>query len=181
MVRRPDGRDEPDWASKIHLSGAPVYYHNYLLGELMASQMSAAARRGIPRGSSIAGQEAVGRFFREHIFRPAPRWTGTSSWCTPPARAVAAVLRGGVRGVGPPPPASLRDASPSPKNCLGEGVFAWIGCGAGGFGAWAGTGSHVGRPLRVTARRAWGWRGGRGGQTRKGLPLPKASVRAGGR
>ncbi|HLM67469.1 MAG TPA: M2 family metallopeptidase, partial [Longimicrobium sp.] len=42
MVRRPDGRDEPDWASKIHLSGAPVYYHNYLLGELMASQMSAA-------------------------------------------------------------------------------------------------------------------------------------------
>jgi peptidyl-dipeptidase A len=70
MVRRPDGRDEPDWASKIHLSGAPVYYHNYLLGELMASQMSAAARRGIPRGRSIAGQEPVGRFFREHIFRP---------------------------------------------------------------------------------------------------------------
>ncbi|HEY0151407.1 MAG TPA: M2 family metallopeptidase [Longimicrobium sp.] len=70
MVRRPDGRDEPDWASKIHLSGAPVYYHNYLLGELMASQMSAAARRGIPRGRSIAGQEAVGRFFREQIFRP---------------------------------------------------------------------------------------------------------------
>lgn len=70
MVRRPDGRDEPDWASKIHLSGAPVYYHNYLLGELMASQMSAAARRGIPRGRSIAGQEPVGLFFRERIFRP---------------------------------------------------------------------------------------------------------------
>ncbi|HEX8213195.1 MAG TPA: M2 family metallopeptidase [Longimicrobium sp.] len=70
MVRRPDGRDEPDWASKIHLSGAPVYYHNYLLGELMASQMSAAARRGIPRGRSIAGEEPVGRFFRERIFRP---------------------------------------------------------------------------------------------------------------
>ena len=70
MVRPPDGRDEPDWASKIHLSGAPVYYHNYLLGELMASQISAAARRGIPRGRSIAGQEAVGRFFRERIFQP---------------------------------------------------------------------------------------------------------------
>jgi hypothetical protein len=29
----PTGRDEPDWAAKIHLSGAPapVYYHNYLL------------------------------------------------------------------------------------------------------------------------------------------------------
>ena len=70
MIRRPEGRDEPDWASKIHLSGAPVYYHNYLLGELMASQMSAAARRDTPRGRSIAGQESVGRFFREKIFRP---------------------------------------------------------------------------------------------------------------
>ena len=70
MIRRPDGRDEPDWAAKIHLSGAPVYYHNYLLGELMASQMSAAARRDIPPGRSIAGQESVGRFFRERIFQP---------------------------------------------------------------------------------------------------------------
>jgi peptidyl-dipeptidase A len=70
MIRRPDGRDEPDWASKIHLSGAPVYYHNYLLGELMASQISAAARRDIPRGRSIAGQQSVGAFFRERIFRP---------------------------------------------------------------------------------------------------------------
>jgi len=70
LVRRPEGRDEPDWASKIHLSGAPVYYHNYLLGELMASQMSAAARREVPGGreASIAGQESVGRFFRERIF-----------------------------------------------------------------------------------------------------------------
>ena len=70
MIRRPEGRDEPDWAAKIHLSAAPVYYHNYLLGELMASQMSAAARRDIPRGHSIAGQESVGRFFREKIFLP---------------------------------------------------------------------------------------------------------------
>jgi peptidyl-dipeptidase A len=70
MIRRPEGRDEPDWAAKIHLSAAPVYYHNYLLGELMASQMSAAARRGIPGGRGIAGQDSVGQFFREKIFRP---------------------------------------------------------------------------------------------------------------
>lgn len=31
-------RDEPDWASKIHFVIAPVYYHNYLLGEVLASQ-----------------------------------------------------------------------------------------------------------------------------------------------
>ncbi|MFA5744403.1 MAG: M2 family metallopeptidase, partial [Candidatus Nanoarchaeia archaeon] len=32
-------RDKPDWASKTHLATAPAYYHNYLLGELLASQL----------------------------------------------------------------------------------------------------------------------------------------------
>jgi peptidyl-dipeptidase A len=72
MVRRPDGRDPAgtDWAAKIHLSLSPVYYHNYLLGELMASQISAHARREVPQGRSIAGQPSVGRFLRERIFAP---------------------------------------------------------------------------------------------------------------
>jgi peptidyl-dipeptidase A len=38
QVRRPDERDAPDWASKIHIVSAPVYYQNYLYGELVASQ-----------------------------------------------------------------------------------------------------------------------------------------------
>lgn len=38
-VTRPEGRRAPDWASKIHFSVAPVYYQNYLLGEMMASQL----------------------------------------------------------------------------------------------------------------------------------------------
>jgi peptidyl-dipeptidase A len=38
-IRRPEGRKAPDWASKIHFSVAPVYYHNYMLGEMMASQL----------------------------------------------------------------------------------------------------------------------------------------------
>ncbi len=59
LVRRPDGRDEPDWATKIHLSLAPVYYHNYLLGELMASQITTAIRH---RG----GDE--GAFLRNELF-----------------------------------------------------------------------------------------------------------------
>lgn len=70
MVRRPDGRDAPDWAAKIHLSLSPVYYHNYLLGELMASQISAASRAGVPAGKSIAGEPSVGAFLRERIFAP---------------------------------------------------------------------------------------------------------------
>jgi len=39
MLRRPEGRHGPDWASKIHFCVAPVYYHNYMLGEMMASQL----------------------------------------------------------------------------------------------------------------------------------------------
>src|SRR5207249_1821095 len=35
-VKRPEDRRGPDWASKIHFSVAPVYYQNYLLGEIMA-------------------------------------------------------------------------------------------------------------------------------------------------
>lgn len=38
-VPRPEGRSAPDWACKVHVALAPVYYHNYLLGDLMASQL----------------------------------------------------------------------------------------------------------------------------------------------
>ncbi|MFN7036657.1 MAG: hypothetical protein ACK4SN_09840, partial [Bellilinea sp.] len=34
-----DRRGKPDWAAKIHFGTNPVYYQNYLLGEMMASQM----------------------------------------------------------------------------------------------------------------------------------------------
>jgi len=69
-IRRPEGRSAPDWASKIHFSLSPVYYHNYLLGELMASQVSAAARRSVPEGRSISGHPEVGGFLRDKIFSP---------------------------------------------------------------------------------------------------------------
>jgi len=44
LVHRPDGRHAPDWAAKIHLAAAPVYYQNYLYGELFASQLDATLR-----------------------------------------------------------------------------------------------------------------------------------------
>ncbi len=39
LLKMPAGRDEPDWAAKIHIALYPCYYHNYLLGELLASQL----------------------------------------------------------------------------------------------------------------------------------------------
>lgn len=70
MIRRPDNRDEPDWAAKIHLSNAPVYYHNYLLGELMASQLAAHLERAVLVGGAgrISGDDRVGTFLRERLF-----------------------------------------------------------------------------------------------------------------
>lgn len=62
-------RSQPDWASKIHLACAPVYYQNYLLGEMNASQMLAAIKRGIT-GQPIIDNKMVGDFFRNRIFFP---------------------------------------------------------------------------------------------------------------
>ncbi|MFH1532064.1 MAG: M2 family metallopeptidase [Pseudomonadota bacterium] len=41
-LHRPVGRRSPDWASKIHVAVAPVYYQNYLLGQAFAAQLRAA-------------------------------------------------------------------------------------------------------------------------------------------
>ncbi|WP_124726987.1 M2 family metallopeptidase [Staphylospora marina] len=71
LVQPPDGTDEPHWASKIHFTVAPVYYHNYLLGELTASQFESAIRDRT--GGKVFTPE-TGRFFREHIFAPGDRW-----------------------------------------------------------------------------------------------------------
>ncbi len=62
-LRRPDGWAGGDWASKVHIACYPAYYQYYLLGELLASQFTAAlAERGI--GSTV-GVAEVGAFFSE--------------------------------------------------------------------------------------------------------------------
>lgn len=39
-LRKPDGRENKyDYLSKIHIAIYPAYYHNYMLGELLASQL----------------------------------------------------------------------------------------------------------------------------------------------
>jgi peptidyl-dipeptidase A len=74
-LKKPEGRDAPDWAAKIHIAAYPVYYHNYMLGELFASQMQAAIARDvlhIPAGTdlSFAGHPEVGTYLIEKIFSP---------------------------------------------------------------------------------------------------------------
>ena len=75
-LRRPEGRDEPDYASKIHIVTSPVYYHNYLLGEMFASQVHHAIAREVlhgaePTTAAYVGNKAAGAFMRARIFAPA--------------------------------------------------------------------------------------------------------------
>jgi peptidyl-dipeptidase A len=75
MVRRPDGRKAPDYASKIHIVSAPVYYHNYMMGELFASQVHHAIAREVYKGADPAtviyvGNKEVGDFMRKKVFAP---------------------------------------------------------------------------------------------------------------
>lgn len=71
QVPRPENRDAPDWAAKIHLTVAPVYYHNYLLGQLIASQLRAAIREQVLNGAEprgYIGRGELGTFLRDRIF-----------------------------------------------------------------------------------------------------------------
>lgn len=73
-VKRPDGRDEPDWATKIHIVSNPVYYHNYMLGELIASQFHYYIKHTIlaqPTGTvGIYGNRDIGRYFIDVVYKP---------------------------------------------------------------------------------------------------------------
>jgi len=74
LVRRPAGRDEPDWAAKIHFSAAPCYYHNYMLGELFASQLHGTLVRKVLKVDagedvSYVGQKKAGTFIAQKVLR----------------------------------------------------------------------------------------------------------------
>ncbi len=70
----PDDMTQAHWASKIHVATAPCYYHNYLLGELLASQFYAYLDKHelseLPDGRGYAGEPDIGRFFKEKVFAP---------------------------------------------------------------------------------------------------------------
>ena len=72
LITRPEDRQLPDWAAKIHLGCAPVYYQNYILGELNASQFLKAMERDL-NIASIVGDERVGQWLHEKVFLPGAR------------------------------------------------------------------------------------------------------------
>ncbi len=98
LVTPADGRHEPDWAAKIHVACAPVYYHTYLYGNLVASQIRATLDRV---AGGLVGRRDAGAFLAEQIFRPGQsvRWdrlieqaTGEPLTAAHAARDIAAGL-----------------------------------------------------------------------------------------
>ena len=78
-LKRPAGRNEPDFAAKYHIVGAPAYYHNYMLGAMFASQLHHALIRHlrpeqtatVPIFAEIyVGDKRAGEFLTRRVFAP---------------------------------------------------------------------------------------------------------------
>ena len=79
LLKRIEGRNEPDWATKIHIALYPCYYHNYLLGSLLASQLyyymvANIIKSDDYRFQSFAGNKEIGKYLKEKVFMPGSRY-----------------------------------------------------------------------------------------------------------
>lgn len=68
MISTQRSESDADWATKIHLSIAPAYYQNYILGEMMASQLMAKLRRNGMSDDDIISSSQTGEFLINKLF-----------------------------------------------------------------------------------------------------------------
>lgn len=78
MLNRVPGRKASDWATKIHICSVPVYYHNYMLGQMFAAQLTEHLAKEVLKVSSIGdvtfiNQTAAGAFLLNRIFKAGGR------------------------------------------------------------------------------------------------------------
>lgn len=66
FISRPENRNKADWASKLHLALAPVYYQNYILGELIASQLSYFIEK--ETGKTVTNNPESGVYLKDKYF-----------------------------------------------------------------------------------------------------------------
>ena len=73
LLTPPEDRSAPDWASKIHIAAAPVYYHTYLYGAIVALQLKHALEDA---AGGIVDRLEAGQLVRESLFSPGEsvRW-----------------------------------------------------------------------------------------------------------
>ena len=74
MIHPPKGREgKADWAAKMHIGLAPVYYFSYLLGELFASSLQQEIK-------DFSSPEA-GEFLQNKLFAPGNCWSWDQLVC----------------------------------------------------------------------------------------------------
>ena len=79
LLKKPEGRNEPDWATKIHIALYPCYYHNYLMGELLASQLYYYINTNILKADDLKNQSwvnkpEVGNYLKANVFAPGQKY-----------------------------------------------------------------------------------------------------------
>ena len=79
LVKRPPGPADAGWASKLHFTTAPCYYHNYMLGELLASQLHHHIIHEVfeldsDKDVSYVGDIALGEYLRREVLAPGARY-----------------------------------------------------------------------------------------------------------
>lgn len=78
LLNPPETVNRPDYAAKIHVVTAPVYYHSYMMGELFACQVHAYIAKTVlgmddPTKTSFYGEKKVGDYWKQKIFGPGNR------------------------------------------------------------------------------------------------------------
>jgi peptidyl-dipeptidase A len=77
LIRRPlDRKENADWATKLHIALAPVYYHNYILGEWQASMIDKTMRNDLKLKDPFVWKDdpRIGEWFKEKIFKHGAFW-----------------------------------------------------------------------------------------------------------
>jgi peptidyl-dipeptidase A len=67
LVTPPEDRRAPDWAAKLHIALAPVYYHTYLYGAMVAAQIREFL--GAEAGG-IVDRPGAGKLLTERLYAP---------------------------------------------------------------------------------------------------------------
>lgn len=80
LANRPDSKPDAGWASKLHFVTAPCYYHNYMLGELLASQwhnyiLTNVLNEEADANVSFCGNKRIGKYFKEQVLGPGAKYS----------------------------------------------------------------------------------------------------------
>lgn len=74
LLKKGDRSGKADWATKTHLVGAPVYYHNYMIGRIFVAQLKHKLKLIYPQfvkdgKLEVSNHPEIGNFLKEELFK----------------------------------------------------------------------------------------------------------------